>query len=136
MNARCLRMKAPRRTFSAAYTRRLRSGWPSDAKLWNSTWARLTEKDWASMALLHPLPIVHDHLRLAARRVLDHQVGWFAHCDSSGARRWSHCLPGSARDFGTFRHRDFRLRTRGGNLSIGNQDHRIWDRLRVEASLQ
>src|SRR3954465_11406363 len=25
-----------------------RSGSPSEAKLWNSTWARLTEKDWAS----------------------------------------------------------------------------------------
>jgi hypothetical protein len=26
-----------------------RSVSPSDAKLWNSTWERLTENDWASM---------------------------------------------------------------------------------------
>src|ERR1039457_2623524 len=26
-----------------------RSGWPRDAKLWNSTSARFTEKDWASI---------------------------------------------------------------------------------------
>src|SRR5947209_22899 len=36
-----------------------RSGSPSEAKLWNSTCARLTESDWDSMALSHPLPAGH-----------------------------------------------------------------------------
>src|SRR5437763_705144 len=92
--------------------RRLRSGSPREAKLWNSTWARLTENDWASIRrLLHPLASMHDHLDRPGLRIADDQIGNLTGLDGRRPRHCCHDLAHPRSDLRAFRHRHIGLRT-------------------------